>query len=159
MITNSNKTIILSIHSHFDNEFTNIIDSKNDTTNLANIIYKNLKKENIKVIEPTIKLLPANWDQDYYYIQREININPTIILNCFFVSSFATIFLLFSEFEIIVYDVFSIVNTKAKNVILHFCYKKIKPENSSFIKIILHTHYFFFFCFYHTIYLCHFFVC
>ena len=84
MITNSNKTIILSIHSHFDNEFTNIIDSKNDTTNLANIIYKNLKKENIKVIEPTIKILPANWDQDYYYIQREININPTIILNCFF---------------------------------------------------------------------------
>ena len=79
MITNSNKTIILSIHSHFDNEFTNIIDSKNDTTNLANIIYKNLKKENIKVIEPTIKILPANWNQDYYYIQREININPTII--------------------------------------------------------------------------------
>ncbi len=84
LITNSNKTIIISLHSHFDDKNTAIIYSKDDNTNLASIIYKNMKENNLKATKPTVKILPADWNKDYHYIMREINQIPTIILSCFY---------------------------------------------------------------------------
>lgn len=79
-----NKTIIISIHSHFDNSNATIINSINDNTNLKDLIYEELKNNNINVTVPTTRILPANWKQDYYYIQREINNIPTIIINFYY---------------------------------------------------------------------------
>lgn len=84
MLKNNNKTIIISIHSHFDNINTIITNSIIDDTNLANLIYEELKNNNIDTNPPTTRILPANWSEDYYYIQREIKHKPTIVLNCYY---------------------------------------------------------------------------
>lgn len=83
LLTN-NKAIIISIHSHFDKNTTTIINSINDYSNLKDLIYEELKNNNINVTAPTTRILPANWKQDYYYIQREINNIPTIVINCYY---------------------------------------------------------------------------
>lgn len=84
ILKNNDKAIILSIHSHFDSTNTIIINSIIDDTNLANLIYEELKNNNINTNPPTTRILPANWNEDYYYIQREIKHKPTIVLNCYY---------------------------------------------------------------------------
>lgn len=84
MIKNKEKTIILSIHAHFDDPNTLIIYSMYDETNLANEIYNVLKEGTINVSSPTTKILPADWQKDYHFIHRELKHHPTVILDCFF---------------------------------------------------------------------------
>lgn len=84
MITDKDRTIILSIHAHFDEPDTLIVYSMYDETNLANEIYDMLKEEKLNVATPLTKILPADFKKDYHFIHRELNHHPTIILDCYF---------------------------------------------------------------------------
>lgn len=84
MITDKDRTIILSIHAHFDEPNTLIVYSMYDKTNLATEIYNMLKEGKLNVSLPITKILPADWEKDYHFIHRELNHHPTVILDCFF---------------------------------------------------------------------------
>lgn len=84
MITDKNKTIIISIYAHFDDPDTFIVYSMYDETNLANEIYEVLKEEKLNIAIPMTKVLPVDWEKDYHFIHRELSHHPTIILDCYF---------------------------------------------------------------------------